>query len=294
MASLHDEHSPIGRPAPLLRFAPSPNGLLHLGHAYSALFTRAMAMRLNGHWLLRMEDLDPDRSRHGFVAAVYEDLNWLGLNWPKPVLLQSTRSVAYARALENLADQGLTYPCFCTRAAIRERSLAGTDPDGAPLYPGTCKSLSPEQIAKKRAEGLSEQIRLDTRTACQRTGQLSFTEWPVSEQGPPRVSLTRPERWGDVVMRRKNMPAAYHLAVVVDDAFQNITHVTRGKDLEAATDIHVLLQTLLGLPVPAYCFHRLILDQTNQKLSKSRGATSLQTLRKSGTTPSEIRARLGF
>ncbi len=279
---------------PLLRFAPSPNGYLHLGHAYSALFTHKMALRENGRWLLRIEDIDPTRCRKEFVTAIFEDLHWLGLEWPHDVLFQSSRFDAYAHALEQLKQQGLIYPCFCTRTQIRNVASSRTDPDGAPLYPGTCTSLSEKEIAQKRACKLPVQWRLDMRKACEKTGPLSFTEMPPLPGARPQVRFANPTRWGDVVLQRKDTPTSYHLAVVVDDAFQNITHVTRGRDLEAATDIHMLLQMLLGLPTPTYTFHRLITDAGNLKLSKSRGSPSLKDLRKAGVSPSDIRTRLGF
>lgn len=277
----------------MLRFAPSPNGPLHLGHAYSALYTWAAAKRLGGTALLRIEDIDKGRSRPEFIAAIYDDLRWLGLYWPEPVMLQSQRLEAYAAAGADLRASDLLYPCFCSRSAIAAAST-GTDPDGAPLYPGTCRHLHRgEQIARLEA-GEPVQFRLDMERAIAMTGALSFTVTGPSPADRPQIRYARPARWGDVVLQRKNMPASYHLAVVVDDAAQSITHVTRGRDMEAATDIHVLLQMLLGLPTPFYEFHRLILDDDGRKLAKSRHSQSLADLREQGWTPDDVRRAVGF
>lgn len=277
----------------MLRFAPSPNGPLHLGHAYSALYTWAAAKRLGGTALLRIEDIDKGRSRPEFIAAIYDDLRWLGLYWPEPVMLQSQRLEAYVAAGADLRASDLLYPCFCSRSAIAAAST-GTDPDGAPLYPGTCRHLHRgEQIARLEA-GEPVQFRLDMERAIAMTGALSFTVTGPSPADRPQIRYARPARWGDVVLQRKNMPASYHLAVVVDDAAQSITHVTRGRDMEAATDIHVLLQMLLGLPTPFYEFHRLILDDDGRKLAKSRHSQSLADLREQGWTPDDVRRAVGF
>ncbi len=278
---------------PRLRFAPSPNGLLHLGHAYSALFTWKMAEMLGGIALLRIEDIDMARSKPEFTAAIFEDLNWLGLDWPEPVLFQSTRIAAYEAALEKLGAMGLTYPCFCTRSRIAEAATE-TDPDGAPLYAGTCRHLHPD-IARAHIEaGESFAIRLDIKAATALTGALSYTVIGPNAADRPQIRFARPQRFGDVVLARKNLPTSYHLAVVVDDAAQDITHVTRGRDLEAATDIHVVLQFLLGLKTPWYAFHRLIRNAEGGKLAKSRGSQSLRALRDAGWTPDDVRRELGF
>lgn len=270
--------------SPRLRFAPSPNGRLHLGHAYSALFTWDMAARLGGKALLRIEDIDPARCKPEFDAAIIDDLAWLGLTWPQPVLRQSQRMPIYAGALASLQARGLIYPCSCTRSQIA-RAAEGSDPDGAPLYPGTCRHLGPaERVA---LAGRPVQWRLDMAAATALAGPLSFVESGQTRQADPA-------RWGDVVLSRKDTPTSYHLSVVVDDAAQGITHITRGEDLLAATDLHVLLQALLGLPTPLYFHHRLILDPENAKLAKSRGSASLQDLRNAGWSAADIRAHLGF
>lgn len=279
--------------APVLRFAPSPNGLLHLGHAYSALYTWAAANRLRGVALLRIEDIDTERCKPEFVDAIYRDLHWLGLEWPEPVLRQSERFDAYAEAADRLRAGNLLYPCFCSRSAIAAASL-GTDPDGAPLYPGTCRHLSNSERIERLERGDPVQFRLDTETALRRTGMLTYTVVGPTVTDRPQVRYARPERWGDVVLQRKEMPTSYHLSVVVDDADQGITHVTRGRDMEAATDIHVLLQMLLGLPGPIYHFHRLLLDDQGQKLSKSRGSKSLADLRADGWAPADVRRAVGL
>lgn len=278
---------------PVFRFAPSPNGYLHLGHAYSALFAHRAAARLGGRFLLRMEDIDPGRSKPKFADAIVTDLTWLGLAWDGEVLRQSTRAAAYDEAIARLDGLGLVYPCFCTRAEIAAHAQ-GRDPDGAPIYPGTCRPMSKDEIAERKAAGEIAQIRLDTAQAARRTGPLSFSVATPLPEDRPQIRFARPERWGDVVLRRKDAPASYHLAVVVDDAFQGVTHVTRGTDMEAATDIHVLLQMLLGLKTPVYTFHKLIFDADRRKLSKSKGALALRAQRERGRTAAEVRAELGF
>lgn len=280
-------------PSPILRFAPSPNGHLHLGHAYSALFTDLWARRLGGTFLLRLEDIDPGRCRPEFADAIYEDLAWLGLDWPTPVMLQSTRMAHYTAAAHRLRDRGLLYPCFCSRTEIAAHAT-GTDPDGAPLYGGTCRHLREDDILARLEAGEPAQYRLDTEAALALTGMLTFTVAGPTPADRPQIRYARPSRWGDVVIQRKDVPTSYHLSVVVDDAAQGITHVTRGEDMEAATDIHVLLQMLLGLTSPIYTFHRLILGEDGRKLSKSKGSPTLRGLRESGWTPERIRAELGF
>ncbi len=279
--------------SPLFRFAPSPNGRLHLGHAYSALFTAHWAAEMGGQFLLRMEDTDLARSKPEFAQAILDDLHWLGLSWPEPVLCQSQRFSAYEAAADRLREMGLIYPCFCTRSDIAAQAK-GTDPEGAPLYPGTCRHLDADEITRRRALGMPIQYRLDTGAALARTGMLTFTAANPTPADRPQVRYARAERWGDVVLQRKDTPTSYHLSVVIDDAEQGITHVTRGHDMEAATDIHVLLQFLLGLPSPVYTFHKLILDADGRKLSKSRKSLALQNMREAGWTAEGIRARLGF
>jgi glutamyl-Q tRNA(Asp) synthetase len=278
---------------PILRFAPSPNGRLHLGHAFSALVTWRAAVTLGGTALLRIEDIDTERCKPEFVDAIYEDLHWLGLNWPEPVMIQSERLDAYAAAGNSLRDQGLLYPCFCSRSDIAAKA-GDTDPDGAPLYPGTCKHLHRGEQIERLQRGDPVQFRLDTERATARTGMLTFTIVGPLITDRPQIRHARPERWGDVVLQRKGTATSYHLSVVVDDAAQGVTHVTRGRDMEAATDIHVLLQMLLGLPSPIYHFHRLILDAEGKKLAKSKGSRSLASLRAVGWTPEEVCKAVGL
>ena len=270
----------------ILRFAPSPNGYLHLGHAYSALYTDFWARQLGGTFLLRLEDTDLSRCKPEFAEAIYEDLRWLGLHWPEPVLIQSDRFPIYAAAADRLRARGLLYECDCTRQEIAARAT-GTDPDGAPLYDGKCR------VHGLRG-GRPTQTRLDLSRAVALTGPLTYTVVQPTPLDRPQIRYARPELWGDAVLQRKDTPAGYHLAVVVDDAAQGITHVTRGRDMEPSTDIHVLLQMLLGLQQPLYTFHKLILGEDGRKLSKSKGSPSLRDLRASGETPQSIRAGLGF
>jgi glutamyl-Q tRNA(Asp) synthetase len=275
-------------PKPVLRFAPSPNGYLHLGHALSALVTWKAAELLGGTALLRIEDIDTTRCKPEFAEAIFEDLHWLGLDWPLPVLVQSERFDIYAEAANRLRDADLLYPCFCSRAEIAA-TASGTDPDGAPLYPGTCRHLTNAERIERLERGDPVQFRLDTEAAVERTGMLTFSVIGLTLHDRPQIRYARPQRWGDVVLQRKDTPTSYHLSVVVDDAAQGITHVTRGRDLEAATDIHVLLQMLLGLPTPIYHFHRLLLGDDGEKLAKSKGSQSLRDLRSAGWTPEDVR-----
>jgi glutamyl-Q tRNA(Asp) synthetase len=278
---------------PILRFAPSPNGLLHLGHAYSALFTEHWARALGGRFLLRIEDVDPARSKPEFTEAIFEDLAWLGLDWPEPVLRQSDRLPAYIEAAGRLVRLRLLYPCFCSRAEIAA-TATGADPDGAPLYAGICRHLRAAEIEARLDQGEAVQYRLDMVRAVSLSGPLTLTQAQPTPADRRQIRYARPERWGDVVIQRKDVPASYHLSVVVDDAAQGVTHVTRGRDMEAATDIHVLLQFVLGLPSPTYTFHRLLLDADGRKLAKSRGSTSLRDLRAEGWTAADVRRELGF
>lgn len=276
---------------PILRFAPSPNGRLHLGHAYSALFTWKAAEALGGTALLRIEDIDRARCKPEFDAAIRQDLAWLGLTWPEPVLRQSERFPAYAEAAGRLRAKDLLYPCFCTRKEVAERATQ-TDPDGAPLYPGTCRHLTSAERPDRLASGAPHQWRIDNERAREMTGPLTITAFTLDGASSERPA--EPEKWGDAVIVRKDTPASYHLAVVVDDAYQHITHVTRGMDLFHATDLHRLLQALLGLPAPLYCHHHLIRDEVDNKLAKSRGSQSLAGLREAGWTAADVRGRLGF
>lgn len=282
--------------SPIFRFAPSPNGYLHLGHAYSALFTAESAKAAGGTMLLRIEDIDGERCKPEYDAAIIEDLKWLGLTWPEPVMRQSRRFEAYFAAAKGLRARDLLYPCFCSRNDIALKATA-TDPDGAALYPGTCRHLTDTQVAEKIVAGKTPQYRLDMAAALKVTGHLMVSE-PLAEGdilllGAQRAA--RPERWGDIVLVRKDTPASYHLAVVVDDAAQKVTHVTRGMDLYHATDIHVVLQSLLGLPSPVYIHHELVMTEAgDEKLSKSKGSPSLRHLRDAGWTPEDVRRHLGF
>ncbi|WP_439816693.1 tRNA glutamyl-Q(34) synthetase GluQRS [Zavarzinia sp. CC-PAN008] len=269
---------------PTTRFAPSPTGLLHLGHAFAALFAHAAAGP-GGSFHLRIEDLDTTRCRPEFEAAIHEDLAWLGLAPAAPVFRQSERAAVYAAALDRLAAQGLLYPCFCTRAEI-----AATAPHGLVAhYPGTCRGLSPDAVAARRQEGRAEALRLDVAQALSLVGApLHFVERSL---GTLNVD---PALLDDVVLSRKEVPAAYHLAVVVDDAAQGITLVTRGEDLLPATHLHRLLQAVLGLPVPEWHHHRLILDASGRRLAKRDRAATLRALREGGTSATVVRACLGF
>lgn len=275
------------------RFAPSPTGYLHLGHAYAAV----MAARSGSRFLVRVEDIDATRCRPAFDAAIFEDLAWLGLHWETPVLRQSERMQAYGDALARLKGDGLVYPCFCTRAEIADEiARAGNaphGPDGA-HYPGSCRRLSPAEVDEKVAAGIPYALRLDVGEAARRTGPLAFVETgagPNSERGTIAVE---PMLFGDVVLARKETPSAYHLAVVVDDGFQGVDLVTRGHDLFAAAHIQRVLQTLLGLPQPTYGHHRLILDEAGKKFSKRDQAVTLRALRAGGATAADILNRLGL
>lgn len=248
---------------------------------------------MHGTALLRIEDIDSERCKPEFVAGIIEDLRWLDLAWPEPVMVQSERMDAYAAAGNELRDQHLLYPCFCTRSEIAA-AATGTDPDGAPLYPGTCRHLHRGEQIERLQRGDPVQFRLDTEAAMDRVGMLTFTVVGPLVTDRPQIRHARPERWGDVVVQRKGTPTSYHLSVVVDDAAQAVTHVTRGRDMEAATDIHALLQMLLGLPSPLYHFHRLILDDAGQKLAKSKGSHSLADLRALGWTADDVRRAVGL
>lgn len=277
------------------RFAPSPTGLLHLGHAYAAI----TAHESGDDFLLRIEDIDKGRSRDAFILAIFYDLKWLGLSWDEPTMRQSTRMGAYAEALVNLKARGLVYPCFCTRAEIATEIArageaqhfdnlgpSGPGPDG-PLYPGTCRNLSRDEGMARIAAGEGHALRLDVARAAALVGPLSFLERGLRH-------AVDPMRFGDIVIARKDMPTSYHLAVVVDDAHQQVSLVTRGEDLLPATHIQRLLQALLKLPEPGYAHHPLVLDETGRKFSKRDGAVSLESLREAGATPADIRARIGL
>jgi glutamyl-Q tRNA(Asp) synthetase len=282
---------------PVFRFAPSPNGPLHLGHALSALTSFDMAQRAGGRFLLRIEDIDVTRCREEYVAGIFEDLSWLGIAWEEPVLRQSQHFATYVQAAERLEAQGLLYPCFASRSEIEAVSKSGAvDPDGAPLYPGLHKGLSRDEVGVRMENGERFALRIDMERALSKArdrlagAPLTFTE--LNASGTPEIVEAHPERWGDAVILRKDIPASYHLAVVVDDARQGVTHVTRGRDLYAATDLHRLLQVLLSLPEPVYHHHELLSDAEGRKLSKSAGDTGLAELRAAGATQVDIRKRL--
>jgi len=346
----------MGRP--VYRFAPSPNGELHLGHALSALTNFEMARTSGGRMLLRIEDIDPARCRPEYEAAIYEDLRWLGLSWEDPVRRQSEHIDDYRAALERLRDRGLVYPAFLSRAAVKAHVSAfeadggawPRDPDGTPLYPEDERDLDPDIGLARIAAGERHMWRLDMRRALasagvappsvlpdispsrgeidprqsripaathhsgQGAGPLPISppegEMPGRAEGgePQNTTLTwtetssataetiaaDPSVWGDVVLWRWDAPSSYHLSVVLDDALQGVTHVVRGRDLYAATPVHRLLQQLFGLPEPVYHHHRLLLDDTGEKLAKSLGSTGLAALRRAGATPSDIRRRIGL
>jgi glutamyl-Q tRNA(Asp) synthetase len=286
---------------PVFRFAPSPNGYLHLGHAYSALLNFDLARRSGGRFLLRIEDIDPIRCKPEFEAAIYEDLRWLGLDWETPVRRQSEHLAVYRKAVTKLSDQGLIYPAFETRAEIarlvaREESRGcwPRDPDGVALYPGVAKLLPPDERARLLASDTPYAFRLDMEAACARAGDLGWIEQGQGPAGETGAVAARPQAWGDVILARKETPTSYHLSVVIDDALQGVTEVVRGRDLFWSTSVHRLLQRLLDLPEPAYRHHRLVLDDRGRKLAKSTGADSLRELRGSGATPAGIRRLAGL
>ncbi len=282
------------------RFAPSPTGYLHLGHAFAALTAHDAAQAAGGRFLLRLEDLDSGRCRAEFVDAIYEDLAWLGLTWETPVLRQSARGDAYRAALARLEALGLVYPCFCTRKEIAEEiaraveapHLLSSGPEGF-HYPGTCRALA-EDVRRDRITREPYALRLDVAKAAALAGALWFEERGAGPNGEHGTIPCDPTLFGDIVLARKDLPAAYHLAVVVDDAFQGVSLVTRGNDLFSAAHVQRLLQALLDLPVPAYAHHRLILDEHGRKFSKRDSAVTLRHLREAGMSPQEIRRRLGF
>jgi glutamyl-Q tRNA(Asp) synthetase len=275
---------------PVLRFAPSPNGRLHLGHAYSALLNAEFASRLGGRLLLRIEDIDITRCRPEFEAAIIDDLAWLGLRFEPDIRRQSEHFGDYRTAAGKLAAMGLLYPCFCTRKQIAQavrgiEEESGVpfprDPDGAPLYPQTCRNAAGPPDAPHA-------LRLDMEKALAHAGRdLSYSRF--DREGREERVPVDPSRWGDAVIVRKEIPTSYHLSVVHDDALQGVTHVVRGVDLESATDLHVLLQRLLGYPTPRYHHHGLIRDGTGEKLAKRRVSTPLAELRSEGMTAEEVR-----
>lgn len=274
----------------ITRFAPSPSGLLHLGHAYSALFAEALAGE-DGRFLLRIEDIDPGRCRPEFEARIYEDLEWLGLQWNPAVRRQSEHMDDYARALSELDERGLVYPCFCTRAEIRaEIARSGAAPHGpdGPVYPRICRGLAKEEARARIAAGESHALRLDVTRA---TTAAGFLAWHDRDLGRREA---RPQVFGDVVLARKDTPTSYHLAVTVDDHIQEVNLVTRGEDLLEATHVHRLLQALLGLNTPEYRHHRLLNDESGRRLAKRHDSLSIRSLRERGCSADEVRAMAGF
>lgn len=288
---------------PTFRFAPSPNGELHLGHAYSALLNQQLALASSGRLLLRIEDIDTTRCTPEYEAGIFRDLEWLGFTWEQPVRRQSEHFAEYQAALQRLVRDELVYPAFMSRGEIRavitERERRGEhwprDPDGAPLYPGTDKSLSSKERTRRIDADLAFAWRLDVEAAMARIGTpLSWTEFADETLGASSEPQARPQDWGDVIVARREVPTSYHLSVVVDDALQGVSHVVRGRDLFYATSVQRLLQQLLGLPKPAYFHHRLVLGPDGRKLSKSQASTSLSALRENGATPQAIRHSVGL
>jgi glutamyl-Q tRNA(Asp) synthetase len=273
------------------RFAPSPTGRLHLGHAHSALFGYRAARRAGGRFLLRIEDIDPQRCRREFETAIYEDLAWLGLEWRGPVRRQSEHLDDYRAALDRLAAMGLVYPCFCSRRDIQAeiaRSVAAPHGPEGPLYPGTCRGLTAAERKDRISQGRPYALRLDVTAAGTRSGPLV---WHDAERG---IIAAEPALLGDVVLGRRDAPASYHLAVTVDDHIQGVSLVTRGEDLFHATHVHRLLQALLDLTVPDYHHHGLLTNSRGERLAKRDGALTLAALRDAGHTPADARGLAGF
>ena len=290
--------------AAVFRFAPSPNGYLHLGHALSALINADAARACGGRLLLRIEDIDPSRCRPEFEAAILEDLEWLGIEFERPAWRQSEHVEHHRERFEALERRGLVYPCFCSRATLR-RAVAALearsggdwprDPDGASLYPGICSELAADEAAKRIGAGEPHAWRLRVAQASTKAGPLTWREKDAADPASPRRTIEAdPLAWGDVILLRRDAPSSYHLAVTIDDAAQGVTHVVRGMDLRPATSLHRLLQELLALREPSYHHHRLVLDEDGRKLSKSIASTSLRKLRASGMTPLDIRRRIGL
>jgi glutamyl-Q tRNA(Asp) synthetase len=278
-------------PRLVTRFAPSPTGYLHLGHAFSALTAWRRARDVGGRFLLRIEDIDIRRCKAAFDAAILEDLAWLGIDWDGAVRRQSQHFADYGAALDRLRAMDVIYPCFCTRADIaREIAAAQSAPHGpdGPLYPGTCRALVPAERQDRAAAGAEFALRLDAVRASALAGPYRFFEesrgWIDGEPG----------LHGDVVLARKDTPTSYHLAVTVDDALQGVTLVSRGEDLLPATHVHRLLQTLLGYPAPRYAHHRLLTDAEGKRYAKRDQALTLRALRDSGVSAAEARRRVGF
>ena len=287
-------------PPPVFRFAPSPNGYLHLGHAFSALLNADLARASGGRLLLRIEDIDQSRCRPEYEQAIYEDLAWLGIEWERPVRRQSEHFEAYRDALAKLQSQSLLFASFESRGDITrmigecgDTQSWPRDPDGALIYPGRRDAMTNSERKRRMDDGEPYALRLDINAAIARAGPLA---WSEAGQGPGGESgdvTALPQVWGDLTLARKDVPTSYHLSVVVDDALQGVTQVVRGQDLFWSTSVHRLLQALLGLPAPTYRHHRLIMDGEGRKLSKSTRATALRALRAEGRTPADIRKMVG-
>lgn len=262
----------------VFRFAPSPNGHLHLGHAYSALLNARMAKECGGRFLVRIEDIDTVRCSRALAHDALEDLAWLGVRWEEPVRYQSEHMLDFQNAQQELTMRGLLYPCFCSRREVAARCQSGPlDPEGQPIYDGFCRSIPQSHQERMLAQGVPHAMRLQMTAAMERLGKNIDAR-----------------SWGDIILVRRDIGTSYHVAVVVDDALQRVTDVVRGQDLESVTSIHLLLQRLLGLPSPAYLHHRLITDDAGQKLGKSVGSRSLRSLRQDGMKPDQVRHVLGF
>lgn len=292
-----------GNSVPVFRFAPSPNGLLHLGHAYSALTNLRLARASGARILLRIEDIDTARCRPHFEKQMLEDLEWIGFEWDEPPMRQSAQFDRYRAAVEELIDADLLYPSTLSRRQIMEaveaKTAAGlswpSDPDGAPFYPGHERQLPPRERLDIIESGADHALRLDLPAALDRLrGDLVWAETGSGPQGQAGLIEACPQQWGDVVLARKDVPASFHLCVCLDDAFQEVTHIARGQDLFWSTGVHRLLQELLALPIPQYHHHELILDETGRKLSKSRGDTALLHLREAGMTRRDIIRMIGL
>ncbi|MER8820370.1 tRNA glutamyl-Q(34) synthetase GluQRS [Mesorhizobium sp. M0991] len=285
------------------RFAPSPNGELHLGHAYSGLLNQKMVKATGGRLLLRIEDIDTTRCTPEFEAGIFRDLKWLGLGWEEPVRRQSEHFAEYRAMLERLIKEELVYPAFMSRSEIRafiaDSEKRGRDwprdPDGVPLYPAADKALTASERKRRIAENVPFAWRLDVDAAIARAGKdLSWAEYTDETLSATRRVEAHPQDWGDVVVARREIPTSYHLAVTMDDALQGVSHVVRGQDLYSATSVQRLLQQLLGLPQPAYFHHRLILGPDGRKLSKSLGDTGLAVQRKAGASPADVKRLVGL
>jgi len=284
------------------RFAPSPNGDLHLGHAYSALLNQQLARAAGGRLLLRIEDIDTTRCTPEFEAGIFRDLEWLGLEWERPVRRQAEHFADYQAVLDRLIREELVYPAFMSRGEIRafiaDSEKRGRDwprdPDGVPLYPAADKALPVGERNRRISDNAPFAWRLDVDAALARVGtDLSWREFTDETLSATRTVEARPQDWGDVILARRDIPTSYHLAVVTDDALQGVTLVTRGEDLKSATHLHRLLQSLMGWPVPTYAHHDLLVDTTGRRLAKRDRAMTLRELRAQGRSAADVRAMIG-